>query len=564
MKAFATAVVRGGNSFGRFRRSMMTGSSSSPEQKLAVLCILDGWGYRETMSHNAVLIANTPNFDALFGVQSQRGLVGFLDACEREVGLPDGQIGNSEVGHMNIGAGRIVWQDLVAIDNSIETGDLPDREALRDHIDALKRSGGICHLLGLVSPGGVHSTQNHVAHLANAVHRAGVPVLVHAFTDGRDVPPCDAKDSIPSFLDSLDDGVRVATVSGRYYAMDRDHRWERVGMAYDVIVGGAGVAPNCESVSAAIEQAYDDGLTDEFVLPTVVLDGYEGVSKGDGVLMANFRADRAREIMTAIAAPNAPDQIGLGRNGRREQPELATVAGMVTYSDAHAEYMTSLFPPKDIRLPLGEVVSRAGLTQLRTAETEKYPHVTFFFNGGREDPFPGEERILVPSPKVATYDLQPEMSAPEVGRRLCDALDMGKYDLAVVNFANPDMVGHTGDLNAAVKAVETVDACLGDLVRSVEARRGALVVTADHGNCEKMWEEATGEPHTAHTLNRVPVILKDFDEQSAAPRRRLRRSGRLADLAPTILELLDVNKPVEMTGESLIETGPFEGEGKDA
>lgn len=522
--------------------------------------MLDGWGYRETSKHNAVVLGDTPHFDSLFGTRAQKGQVAFLDACEREVGLPDGQIGNSEVGHMNIGAGRIVWQDLCTIDNAIEDGSLETKASLQDFIATMKKTKGTCHLMGLVSPGGVHAMQSHVAELANIVHRAGVPVNVHAFTDGRDVAPCDAKDTVDDFMKSLDDGIKVVTVCGRYYAMDRDHRWDRVGMAYDVIVDAKGAAPTCSSFAEALNQAYANDQTDEFVLPTVVDPTYEGVSKVggvDGVIMANFRADRAREILTALASPNPPDEIGLGSNDRSAQPTFASVTGMVSYSDEHDEYMSSIFPPKDIRLPLGEIVSNAGLTQLRTAETEKYPHVTFFFNGGREEPFPGEDRILVPSPKVATYDLQPEMSAPEVSRKLCKELDDGKYNLVVVNFANPDMVGHTGVLEAAVKAVETVDACLGHVIASVQRRRGSLIVTADHGNCEKMWEESTGEPHTAHTLNKVPVILADF---GAEEKERKIRSGRLADLAPTILELLEVPQPDEMTGRSLIlgdgELGP--------
>lgn len=513
----------------------------------SVLCILDGWGYRETSKDNAVVMADTPSFDMLYGIHSQRGQVAFLDACEKEVGLPKGQIGNSEVGHMNIGAGRIVWQDLCTIDNAIEDGSLCDQSTLVKHIATLKETGGTCHLMGCVSPGGVHAMQLHIAALANTVHRAGVPVVIHAFTDGRDVPPSDAKVTMPEFLKTLDEGVTVGTVTGRYYAMDRDNRWERVGQAYEAIVSGKGATANAGSAMAALEQGYGDGLTDEFFLPTVI-DGYAGVKDGDGILMANFRADRAREILAALAAPEPPAEIA--ELGFSAQPHWATKDGMVVYSDSHATYMSAIFPPKDIQKPLGEVVSDAGLTQLRTAETEKYPHVTFFFNGGREEPFPGEERILVNSPKVATYDLQPEMSCPEVGAKLCEALDAGKFNMVILNFANPDMVGHTGDLNAAIKACEAVDECLGNLNRSVKARGGALIVTADHGNCEKMWEDATSQPHTAHTLNKVPVILADYSDHTTIEHKI--RSGRLSDLAPTILELLGVDQPSEMTGESLI------------
>jgi 2,3-bisphosphoglycerate-independent phosphoglycerate mutase len=504
-----------------------------------------GWGYRETAADNAVVQAHTPHFDSLFGSRVQVGQVGFLDACEREVGLPVGQIGNSEVGHMNIGAGRVVYQDICTIDNAIEDGSLTSNEALVAHIDALKASGGTCHLLGLVSPGGVHAMQDHVAALANAVAAAGVPVVVHAFTDGRDVPPSDAVGTMPDFLASLSDGVTVGTVTGRYYSMDRDNRWERVITAYDVMVDAKGVAPGVATPLEAIDQAYADELTDEFINPTVIGD-YGGMKDGDGLLCANFRADRAREILQVLADPAGfPD----GCEDRGTRVKFADVCGMVKYSDLHEGYMSLIFPVKDIQKPLGEVVADHGLKQLRTAETEKFPHVTFFFNGGREDPYENEDRILVPSPKVATYDLQPEMSCPEVGERLCAAVDAGTYDFICVNFANPDMVGHTGDLQAAMAACASVDVCLGNLNESVAKQQGILIVTADHGNCEKMYEEATGEPHTAHTLNKVPFILVDHSGGEAEHKVR---SGRLADIAPTVLQLLGLPQPPEMTGESLI------------
>jgi bisphosphoglycerate-independent phosphoglycerate mutase (AlkP superfamily) len=443
-----------------------------------VLTILDGWGYREDPADNAVLLGHTPHFDALFGHHSARGQVGFLDACERDVGLPVGQIGNSEVGHMNIGAGRIVWQDICAIDNVVAKEALLQQEALQEHIEILQQNGGTCHLLGLVSPGGVHAMQDHMVAVANTVHAAGVPVVVHAFTDGRDVPPNDAIRTFPSFLEGLMPGVTVGSVTGRYYAMDRDNRWERVVTAFDVIVAGQGVAPSVETAMDAIHNAYQADLSDEFILPTVVGD-YTGMKPGDGVFMANFRSDRAREILTALADANAygDDHDGVKRQDTmtitnkqafvvwsthplllllmvlllflfllwlclllfflllwlwlllwllllsstvycfmdhwlqeyeelhtlmmdrdpptEQQPVLSTVTGMVQYSDRHNEFMTSVFPPKDITNSLGEVVSKAGLTQLRAAETEKYPHVTFFFNGGREQPFAGEDRILV-------------------------------------------------------------------------------------------------------------------------------------------------------------------------
>ena len=572
------AVARARRAFAS--TSAAAASASAPgDDRLVVLCILDGWGYRETARDNAVVLGRTPNFDALFGYRAQRGQAALLDACELDVGLPMGQIGNSEVGHMNIGAGRVVNQDIVTIDAAIAEGTFASRPTLLAHVEKLKASGGTCHVMGLVSPGGVHSTQRHVAELANAVHAAGVPVVVHAFTDGRDVPPKDAAFTMELFVASLDEGVRVGSVVGRYFAMDRDNRWDRVGVAYDAVVGATGVAPDAPDAASAVAAAHAAGQTDEFVSPTVVA-GYEGMNDGDGVLMANFRADRARQLLRALADPDLAWTSGKegeappadmwtaavdGGDERAARPAFADVSGMVNYSDRHAAFMGgSLFPPKDIDHCLGEVVAAAGLTQLRAAETEKYPHVTFFLNGGREEPFDGEDRLLVPSPKVATYDLQPEMSAPELGAKLCAAVASGKYNMVVANFANPDMVGHTGDLRAAITAVETVDACLGDLNEAVRARGGCLIATADHGNCEKMWEDATGEPHTAHTLNKVPVFLADYRPRAADPppsadgdadadwTERKLRSGRLADLAPTMLELLGVEQPDAMTGMSLL------------
>jgi len=522
---------------------------SPPSSPLCVLLILDGWGYRESLSHNAPLLASTPNFTSLFGHYSQLGCVSFLDASEGSVGLPPGQIGNSEVGHMNIGAGRVVYQDIGTINNSVSSGTISSRPALLSHIAKLKSTGGTCHVMGCLSPGGVHALQSHISTLANIVSRSGVPVVVHGFTDGRDVPPRDAASTLPEFMDSLDyPDVKFGTITGRYYALDRDNRWDRVGECYDVIMHGITNVPEVGDPVEAVAQAYGSELGDEFVRPTVIK-GYEGVRDGDGILMCNFRADRAREILSALAGPSPPTELGIG-DRRLPRPKLADAAGMVNYSDDHNSYMSSLFPPKDIANTLGEVVSTHGLAQLRAAETEKYPHVTFFLNGGREDPYPGEDRILVPSPNVATYDLQPSMSAPELTRRVADALDGGRHHLAVVNFANPDMVGHTGSLTAAVEACEAVDVGIGVIRDAVERRGGTIIVTADHGNAEKMWEEETGVPHTAHTLNKVPCILADYSDP-ATPHRRI-RSGKLADIAPTILEILGVPIPGEMTGRSLI------------
>lgn len=501
-----------------------------------VLCVLDGWGYREEREDNAIAQGDTPVWDRLWGTEPKA----FLDASEEEVGLPKGQMGNSEVGHMNLGAGRIVMQDLVMIDHAIVEGEFERNAALGDLVRALHASGGRCHLMGLMSPGGVHSHQDHIAALAAALSREGIPVEVHAFTDGRDVPPDSARDQVAEFLADVHGlpGVNVATVIGRYYAMDRDKRWDRVSRAYDAMVRGTADHGAPDAV-AAVERSYAAGTMDEFILPTVI-GGYAGMKDGDAVLMANFRADRAREILAALLDP-AFDGFERGT-----VVSFAAALGMVEYSSALNPLMTTIFPPKSITRVLGEVVAEAGLKQLRIAETEKYPHVTFFFNGGEERQYPGEDRILVPSPKVATYDLQPEMSAAEVTDKVTAAIDSGAYDLVVINYANPDMVGHTGMLDAAVKAVKAVDTSLGRLEEAVRRAGGTLIVTADHGNCELMKDPETGGPHTAHTLDKVPVVLVN------GPADARLRNGRLADVAPTILALMGLEQPAEMTGASLI------------
>ena len=505
-----------------------------------VLAILDGWGAREQREMNAILLATTPNLDRLY----RAGPHALLDASELSVGLPSGQMGNSEVGHMNLGAGRVVLQDLPRIDQAIEDGSLTSGARFEAFVAALRESGGRAHLLGLLSPGGVHSHQAHMAALANALLAAGVPVAVHAFLDGRDTPPRSALEFLADFQAASE--APVATVSGRYYAMDRDKRWERLLRAYQTLVLGR-AAPATESAASArqaIEQAYQAGSGDEFVPPTAVGD-YAGMADGDGILMANFRTDRAREILHALLDP-AFDGFERDRTVR-----FAAALGLVSYSEELDRLMPAILPPVELDASLGEIVSNAGKTQLRIAETEKYAHVTFFFNGGQEAEFDGEERILVPSPKVATYDLQPEMSAPEVTERLCDAVASGRFDLIVVNYANGDMVGHTGELAAAIRAVETVDACLGRLTESVVAAGGCLLITADHGNAEQMSDPATGQPHTAHTMNPVPVLLVNAPPWVAGL-----SDGRLADIAPTLLDLMKLPVPSQMTGRSLIRARP--------
>lgn len=503
-----------------------------------VLCILDGWGYRAEREDNAIALANTPTWDALWSGQPHA----FLETSGLQVGLPDGQMGNSEVGHMNLGAGRVVMQDLPRIDAAAADGSLGRMAGLVDFAAKLKQSGGTAHLLGLLSPGGVHSHQDHMAALARALSDLGVPVAVHAFLDGRDTPPSSARDFMAKFLaDVAGKNVRIATVSGRYYAMDRDKRWDRVSLAYDAITLGAGKA--APDAIAAIDASYADGKTDEFVLPAAIA-GYAGVKDGDGILMANFRADRAREILTALADP------AFDGFERRRQPVWAARLGMVEYSTDLNAFYPVLFAPESLTQILGEVVSNAKLTQLRIAETEKYAHVTFFFNGGREAVFPGEDRILVPSPKVATYDLKPEMSAPEVTDKLVEAIAAAKYDLIVVNFANGDMVGHTGILPAAIKAAETIDASLTRLTAAVKKAGGSMLITADHGNAELMRDPETGEPYTAHTIGKVPLVLVGQPAGVTAL-----KDGRLADVAPTLLALLGLPQPTEMTGQSLLSGG---------
>ena len=500
-----------------------------------VLCILDGWGYREGRDDNAVALGSTPIFDGLWHTSPHA----FLLASEEAVGLPKGQMGNSEVGHMNLGAGRVVLQDLLMIRKALDDGEVAASPALNTHIAALKKTGGTCHLMGLMSPGGVHAHQDHIAALARIVAESGVPVVVHAFTDGRDTPPKAAKGYLAAFLREIGDlkTVRIGTVDGRYYAMDRDKRWERIKRAYDAIALGKG--NHADDALSAIQSAYDADTGDEFIEPTVI-DPYAGMKDGDGVLFANFRTDRARQILTALLDP---DFDGF----ERDRLHFADACGMVEYSDQLKQWMGAIFPSRSLDHVLGEVVADAGLKQLRIAETEKYAHVTFFFNGGEEKELPGEDRIMVPSPKVATYDLKPEMSALEVTDKLVAAVDSGTYDLIIINFANPDMVGHTGSLPAAIKAVETVDTCLGRLVEAVTAQGGTMLVTADHGNCETMRDPKTGGPHTAHTTNKVPIILVNGVEGA-----RL-HDGKLADVAPTLLQIMGMAQPEAMTGRSLLD-----------
>lgn len=503
----------------------------APRPRPVVLCILDGWGHRESCQNNAICQAATPTLDRLYRERPHA----LLEASELDVGLPEGQFGNSEVGHMNLGAGRVVMQDLPRIDAAVASHALAKIPAFLSFVEKLKKSGGVAHILGLLSPGGVHAHQDHMAALANALLAAGIPVKVHAFLDGRDTPPKSALAYLAAFAEKTK--APIGTIGGRYFAMDRDKRWERVTLAYEALVLGKG--ESASSPVEAVEKSYAKGEADEFVKPTI-LPGYSGMRDGDGLLMANFRADRAREILEALLDP------AFDGFQRARRPAFAAALGMVEYSGKLNAFLETLFPPGNLTETLGELVARAGGKQLRIAETEKYAHVTFFFNGGREEVFPGEERILIPSPKVATYDLKPEMSAFEVTDKLVEAIDSGRFDLIVVNYANGDMVGHTGILEAATKAVEVVDQCLARLIEAVERQGGAMLITADHGNAEEMLDTVNHQPHTQHTLNKVPVIL------AAGPKAVALQDGRLADVAPTLLALMGLPQPAAMTGRSLI------------
>jgi 2,3-bisphosphoglycerate-independent phosphoglycerate mutase len=505
----------------------------SPVPKPVLLLILDGWGARAERSDNAIALARTPHWDALLA-QHPHSL---LDTHGLAVGLPDGQMGNSEVGHMNIGAGRVVYQELTRIDRDIESGAFARNPALLQACAAAKAGSGTLHLLGLLSPGGVHSHEEHLFAMLRLAHAQGVAhIIVHAFLDGRDTPPRSARASLEK-LQALCDatpGARVGSVSGRYWAMDRDQRWDRVQRAWQAIVAGEGV--HADAALAALEAAYARGEDDEFVAPTVLADA-PGVHDGDAVVFMNFRADRARQLSRAFVDA---DFKGFA-SARR--PRLAAFVTLTEYAK-DLPVSAVAYAPDDLRDGLGETLARHGLKQLRIAETEKYAHVTFFFSGGREQPYPGESRILVPSPKVATYDLQPEMSLPELTDKLVDAIAQGGFDFIVCNIANGDMVGHSGKLDAAIRAAEAVDAALGRIVPAIEHVHGALLISADHGNLEQM-RDAHGQPHTQHTVGPVPLVY-------VGEGRYTLRSGALCDLAPSILTLLRLPQPAAMSGRSLL------------
>jgi 2,3-bisphosphoglycerate-independent phosphoglycerate mutase len=524
-------------------------TESNSVARPVVLCVLDGWGQRDARDNNAIAAARTPVWHGLL----EKYPHGLLNTSGLDVGLPEGQMGNSEVGHMNLGAGRAVLQDLPRINAAIEDGSLAQSPELADMIAKLHQNGGRCHLMGLLSPGGVHSHQNHMAALINILDAAGVAVTLHAFLDGRDTPPNSAAGYLQKFLADVaaTEKFTIGTICGRYWAMDRDQRWERLERAYLAISDGKGVA--AASATTAIEAAYAAGESDEFVAPAILAD-YAGMADGDAILMANFRADRARQLLSAFLDP------AFDGFARPRTLSFTVALGISEYSSDLSKLMGCMFSHAALKNVLGEIISAAGRKQLRLAETEKYAHVTFFLNGGEERVFDGEERVLVPSPKVATYDLQPEMSAEEVTDRLVEAILSQRFDLIVVNYANTDMVGHTGILSAAVVAVETVDSCLGRMVTALETVGGAALITADHGNVEQMHDAAKDIAHTAHTTNPVPSILVDSANKTSQL-----RDGLLADVAPTLLHLMALEVPPEMTGHSLIDApGNEQYEPRDA
>lgn len=503
-------------------------------KKTTMLMILDGYGLNPETEGNAIAAARKPHLDSIFADYPHTS----LKACGSYVGLPDGQMGNSEVGHLNIGAGRIVYQDLSLITRAVEDGSFFENKAFGKAVEHVKKTGGTLHLLGLLSDGGVHSHINHLLALIDMAAREGIDkVSVHCFLDGRDVPPrCAVKymDMLTEHMEKTGVG-RVGIVSGRYYAMDRDKRWERLEKAYDAMTLCEGMKASCGR--EAIEAAYERGENDEFVLPTAV-EGMLPVCDGDSMIMFNFRPDRAREITRAFVDPDFD-----GFDRKKKVSDLCYVC--MTQYDALMPGVELAFPPETPENTLGEYISSLGLTQLRIAETEKYAHVTFFFNGGVEEPFPGEDRILVPSPQVPTYDMQPEMSAPQVTEKVLEALDTGKYDLIILNFANADMVGHTGSMEAAVKAVEALDGCVSQIVSKVLDQGGRILLTADHGNADQM-TDGEGNVVTAHSLNDVPLVNISADAEA------LEEGGRLCDIAPTLLKLMGLEIPEEMTGRPLL------------
>ena len=504
------------------------------KKKPIVLCIMDGWGINENSENNAIALAKTPNVDFL----TQNFPYSTLDASGEDVGLPTGQVGNSEVGHMNLGSGRVVLQTLPKINKAFDNNEIEKNNNFQKFLSNHNKNKTV-HLLGLCSDGGVHSHSSHIIEMSKLLEKNNCKACIHIFSDGRDCSPKQLGEQIKKFEMSLPRNIKVVSLIGRYYSMDRDNRWERVKKAFDLIVYGK-YERKFSQLSRGLEEAYKNNETDEFILPTLIGD-YKGFEDGDSLVMINFRADRVRELLTALLDPKFKEF-----NKDANTPILSNNLGMTEYSTELSKFMNSIFVKENIKDTLGEVISKANLKQLRLAETEKYPHVTFFFNGGEETVYPGETRIMIPSPKISTYDLKPEMSAKKVETELISSIKNKTYDLIIVNFANPDMVGHTGDLNAAIKAVETVDTAIGNIKNIIVKLDGIMLLTADHGNCEIMFDDIMNLPHTSHTCNKVPLILISKNNIYKL------RNGRLSDIAPTILELISIKPPNSMSGKSLL------------
>ena len=499
-----------------------------------ILCIMDGWGINKNINYNAVAQAKTPNVDNL----SKLYPFSTLEASGEHVGLPVGQVGNSEVGHMNLGSGRVVMQTLPRINQAFKNNEIKLNKNFNE-FTKIHNQNNTVHLLGLCSDGGVHSHMNHIISIAKLLDEKNIKTVIHIFSDGRDSSPLQIGDIIKQFEKSLPKSIKIVSLIGRYFSMDRDNRWDRIKKSFDLITYGTHDRRS-ENISSAIKLAYENSETDEFISPTAIGD-YSGIQNGDSLLMVNFRSDRVRELLTSFLDPDFNEF-----EKRSNTPYFSNSLGMTEYSEKLSSYMKSIFSSNKIQDTLGEIISKNNLKQLRLAETEKYPHVTFFFNGGKETVFPGETRVMIPSPKVSTYDQKPEMSAHDVEAELIKAIELEIYDLIIINFANPDMVGHTGNLNAAIIAVETIDKAIGNVKKVLDQTNGIMLLTADHGNCEVMIHEKTKTPHTAHTCNKVPLILISKNNNLKL------NNGKLADIAPTILDLLKIKKPISMNGKSLL------------
>ena len=500
-----------------------------------VLCIMDGWGLRDQKNCNSVKLAQTPNFDKFFKSYPSCK----LEASGEYVGLPANQIGNSEVGHMNIGSGRVVLQSLPRINEAFKDKKVFDIKEFKDFFKNHQNNKTI-HIIGLCSTGGVHSHENHIVNICKLVSKKVKKIKLHLFSDGRDTLPNEFGKIIHEFTSKIPKSVKISTLIGRYYSMDRDNRWERIEKAYNLIIDGESKY-KCNNIVQAITEAYARNETDEFVSPTSIND-YKGIENGDSLLIVNFRSDRVRELLESFLK----DDFSFFNRNNNNAPFINAL-GMNEYSEELNKYIPSIFKNEIHKDTLGEIISQSKLKQLRIAETEKYPHVTFFFNGGHEKKYELEERILIPSPKVATYDIKPEMSAFKIRDELINCIKNKIYDFIVVNFANPDMVGHTGNLDATIKAVETVDNCIGDITTEIKKINGTILITADHGNCEQMWDDQSNSAHTAHTTNLVPFIMINENQNIVKL-----TDGKLSDIAPTVLDLLGIKQPKSMTGQTLI------------